>query len=256
MGHAHQIEVAQALVQARQQRRACDASTFTNTLRDAADAYAVQRLVAQALHGPDAVFPRYWKSGGPSREAIATHAPLPAEGVWPSPADARRSPCNIRLIEVEIALRLGRDVTPLEAAALLPDAAPALVDAMAVSIELVDSRWRQGVQAPALLKLADLQSHGALVLGEWIAFAPRDWATQPVTVRIGDASPLTFSGSHSMGDPAWVLPAWLRHATREGHAVPRGTVVTTGTWCGMLPANAGDLVTARFDGIGEVALQL
>jgi 2-keto-4-pentenoate hydratase len=256
MGQAHQIEVTQALVQARQQRRACDASTFVDALRDAADAYAVQGLVAQALHGPDAAFPRYWKSGGPSREATATHAPLPAEGVWPSPADARRWPCNIRLIEVEIALRLGRDVTPLEAAEVTPDAARSLVDAMTVSIELVDSRWLQGVQAPALLKLADLQSHGALVLGEWIPFAARDWAAQAVAVHIGAGSPVTFKGSHSMGDPAWVLPAWLRHATRDGHAAPRGTVVTTGTWCGMLPAHAGDLVTARFEAIGEASLQL
>ena len=256
MGQAHQLEVTQALVQARQQRRACDAATFTDTLRDAADAYAVQRLVAQAVQGPDPAFPRYWKSGGPSREATATHAPLPAEGVWPSPADARRWPCNIRLIEVEIALRLGRDVTPLEAAALTPHAARALIDAMTVSIELVDSRWLQGVQAPALLKLADLQSHGALVLGEWISFAAKDWAAQTVAVRIGAGSPVTFKGSHSMGDPVWVLPAWLRHATREGATVPRGTVVTTGTWCGMLPAKAGDLVTARFEGIGEASLQL
>lgn len=256
MWQAHQIEVTQALVQARQQRRACDAGAFSNILRDAADAYAVQHLVAQALHGPDPAFPRYWKSGGPSREAVATHAPLPAEGVWPSPADARRWPCNIRLIEVEIALRLGRDVMPEEAAALSHDAAPSLVDAMTVSIELVDSRWLQGVQAPALLKLADLQSHGALVLGEWIPFAVQDWTAQTVAVRIGAGSPMTFKGSHSMADPAWVLPAWLRHATRKGHAVPRGTVVTTGTWCGMLPAGAGDLVTARFEGIGEVSLQL
>jgi 2-keto-4-pentenoate hydratase len=256
MGQAHQIEVTQALVQARQQRRACDARALANTLRDAADAYAVQGLVAQALHGPDPAFPRYWKSGGPSRETVATHAPLPAEGVWPSPADARRWPCNIRLIEVEIALRLGRDITPAETAALSHETAPALVDAMTASIELVDSRWLQGVQAPALLKLADLQSHGALVLGEWIPFAPRDWAAQTLAVRIGAGSPVTFKGSHSMGDPAWVLPAWLRHATREGHTAPRGTVVTTGTWCGMLPVSAGDLVTARFEGIGEVSLQL
>ena len=256
MRQAHQIEVTQALVQARQDRRGCDARALANSLRDAEDAYAVQRLVAQALQGPDRAFPPYWKSGGPSREATPTHAPLPVEGVWPSPADARRWPCIIRLIEVEIALRLGRDVTPAEAATLTHETAPSLVDAMTVAIELVDSRWRQGVQAPALLKLADLQSHGALVLGEWIPFVAMDWAAQEVVVRIGDGPPATFRGSHSMGDPAWVLPAWLRHATREGHTAPRGTVVTTGTWCGMLPAHPGELVTARFEGIGEAALQL
>ncbi len=35
-----------------------------------------------------------------------------------------------------------------------------------------------------LAKLADQQSHGALVLGDWIAFEARDWATQTCRVRI------------------------------------------------------------------------
>lgn len=127
---------------------------------------------------------------------------------------------------------------------------------MTVSIEIVDSRWQQGVNAPSLLKLADLQSHGALVLGEWVPFAPRDWTEQACTVTIGNAAPMEFRGSHSMGDPAWVLLAWLRHATREGRTVPAGTVVTTGTWCGMLPAAAGDRVSAHFEGVGEAVVQL
>lgn len=253
MVQPHLLEVAQALIQARRERRPADALPLADKLHDAADAYAVQALVAQAFQGPGC--PRYWKSGGPSREATATHAALPAEGVWPSPADARLWPCNMRLIEVEIALRLGRDVTAVDAATLSHEAAPSLIDAMTVSIELVDSRWLQAMQAPPLLKLADLQSHGALVLGEWIPYAPQDWATQDVTVRIGSDSPVSFRGTHSMGDPAWVLPAWLRHAAAR-QTVPRGTVVTTGTWCGMLPAHAGDLVTARFDRVGKAALQL
>jgi 2-keto-4-pentenoate hydratase len=38
--------------------------------------------------------------------------------------------------------------------------------------------------------------------------------------------------------------------------VPRGTVVTTGTWCGLLEAHQGDRVRAVFDGIGEAEVQL
>ncbi len=246
--------VAEALVQARRSHRPSDALPLAGQLQTAADAYAVHALV-DGERGAGS-FPGHWKSGGPSRTAEATHAPLPAAGVWASPADASAWPFMLRLVEVEIALRLGQAVTPQQAAALTHDSAPALVDAMAVSIEIVDSRWQQGVNAPALLKLADLQSHGALVLGEWVPFAPRDWSAQACTVTIGSAAPAEFRGSHSMGDPAWVLPTWLRHATRDGHIVPAGTVVTTGTWCGMLPAAAGDRVTARFDDIGEAAVQL
>jgi 2-keto-4-pentenoate hydratase len=252
----HSIErVARALLQARRERQPTDAALLAGALETPAEAYAVQALVAQGMEAAPQT-PRYWKSGGPSRDAVLTHAALPERGVWTSPADARGWHCNVRLIEAEIALRLGRDVTPAEAARLTPETAGSLVDAMAVSIELVDSRWREGVQAPPLLKLADLQSHGALVLGAWQPWAPRDWASQECTVQIG-AGPLERRrGTHALGDPLWVLPAWLRHATREGIAVPRGTVVTTGTWCGMLPAAAGDRVVARFEGVGEAALQL
>jgi 2-keto-4-pentenoate hydratase len=248
--------VADALLRARRDARPADASALAATLHDATGAYAVQDLVARALQGPATGFPRFWKSGGPSRDAVLTHAALPANGVWPSPADARAWHCNIRLIEVELALRLGRDVTAAEAGRLTPATAASLVDGMAVSIELVDSRWQQGVQAPPLLKLADLQSHGALVLGDWQPFSPRDWAHQECTVRIGAGPIERRHGTHALGDPLWVLPEWLRHLTRSGAVVPAGTVVTTGTWCGMLPAEAGDLVVACFEGVGQASLQL
>ena len=86
-------------------------------LKAPADAYEVQALVARG-QAADAAFPRHWKSGGPSRVAEPTHAPLPAQGVWASPAAAGGWPFNLRLIEVEIALRLGKSVTPGQAAAL------------------------------------------------------------------------------------------------------------------------------------------
>ena len=127
---------------------------------------------------------------------------------------------------------------------------------MAVSIEIVDSRWQQARDAGALLKLADLQSHGALVLGEWQAFAQRDWPHQACTVQVGNAAPKRFRGTHSLNDPVWLLPLWLRHVTRHGATVPRGTVVTTGTWCGMLEAHKGDKVRAVFEGVGEAEVQL
>jgi len=248
--------VAAALLQAWRENRPADAAPLEGRLASADEGYAAQDSVARQAGWFDAGVPRFWKSGGPTRTAVLTHAPLPPRQVWPSPADARDAHFNLRLIEAEVALRLGRDVTPAQAAALTPETAASLVDGMAVSIEVVDSRWRQARDAGALLKLADLQSHGALTLGEWQAFAARDWAQQTCTVTIGSAAPKTFRGTHSLQDPAWLLPTWLQHVTRQGATVPRGTVVTTGTWCGMLEAQRGDLVRAVFDGIGEVQIQL
>jgi len=226
-------------------------------LPDADTAYAVQDAVAQTLGWFDGDVPRHWKSGGASL-ATQSHAPLPPPGVWASPADARAWPfITVRGIEAEIALRLARDVDASLAAALDLGAARALVDAMCVSIELVDTRWQDGLNAPLLTRLADLQSHSALVLGAWLPFTPaRDWAAQPCRVQIGTQPLFEGRGSHAIGDPAAVLPAWLRHATRGSRTVPAGTVVTTGTWCGLLTAQAGDAVEVVFDGIGQARVQL
>lgn len=225
-------------------------------LPDAASAYAVQDGVASALGWFGGVMPQYWKSGGPSPTAVQTHAPLPPAGVWVSPADARGWTFQFRGIEAEIALRLGQDVTAADAARLDLAAVKSLVDVMGVSIEIVDSRWTEGLAAPAEAKLADLQSHGALVLGDWALFdAEHDWPQQVCRVRIGAADERRFVGTHSMADPCWVLPAWLRHATQAGGQVPAGTMVTTGTWCGLLHAAPGDAVHVAFDGIGEARVQ-
>jgi 2-keto-4-pentenoate hydratase len=248
--------VAAALLQAHRERRSVDAAPLEPLLHGPEDAYAVQERVAREMGWFGGTVPRHWKSGGPSRPALMTHAGLPPKNVWPSPADARGHHFNLRLIEAEVALKLARDVKPADAAALTHESATELVDAMTVSIEIVDSRWRQAREAGALLKLADLQSHGALVLGEWKPFAARDWSRQTCVVQIGKGDARTFQGTHSLEDPAWLLPIWLRHATRNGATVVRGTVVTTGTWCGLLEAQRGDKVRAVFDGIGEAEVQL
>lgn len=246
------VNAADALLAARRSGQAVPAVVPA----DAGAAYAAQAAVARALGWFDAGAPRHWKSGGPSRTALQTHAPLPPAGVWASPARASTWPLRLRGIEAELALRLDRDVDAALAATLDADSAAALVDAVCVSIEIVESRWAEGLDAPPLAKLADLQSHGALVLGPWVRFAPRDWSRQACHVTIGRAAPQVFTGTHSMGDPAWVLPAWLRHASAGGATVAAGTVVTTGTWCGLLTAGAGDRVQVAFHGIGEAVVEV
>lgn len=249
--------VAAALLQARRENRPADAAPLEMMLQAPEEAYAVQEQVGRSADWFDTGVPRHWKSGGPSRTGALTHAPLPPRNVWASPADARACHFNHRLIEVEVALRLAQDVSPDDAAGLAHATAAMLVDGMTVSIEVVDSRWRQFPQLSAtLLKLADQQSHGALVLGEWRPFEARDWGSQTCVVQIGNGAPQSFRGSLSLEDPTWLLPIWLQHVTRQGATVPRGTIVTTGTWCGMLPAQRGDKVKVVFDGIGEAQVQL
>ncbi|MFC7461815.1 fumarylacetoacetate hydrolase family protein [Hydrogenophaga defluvii] len=250
-----QLPVIDALLQARRSATPADALPLAASLSEPDQAYAVQVAVMAQLTGQPGV-PRHWKSGGPSRDLPLTHAPLPPDGVWASPATAGDWPFHQRGIEIEIALRLGVAVDAAQAASLQPDAVDHLIDAMAVSIEVVDSRWQQASAAAPLLRLADFQSHGALVLGNWVPYVRRDWAAQTCRVTVGTQPPLQRQGSHSLGDPAWLLPQWLQRACALYGEVPAGTVVTTGTWVGIVPAQRGDAVVAVFDGIGEARVRL
>ena len=252
--------VTHTLLQARAHARLADALPLAESLAGVQEAYAVQQAVARQQDWFYNGAPRAWKSGGAARGIALTHAPLPPAGVWASPATVARWPVYARGIEAEIALRLGEDVSPSQAARLVEGQGAELIDAMAVSIELVESRWLQQFSAPPLLLLADQLCHGALVLGDWqpcdLVNAAPDWSRQVCRLRVGSAEVTEHVGTHSLGDPAWLLAEWLRHATAEYGTLRAGTVVTTGSWVGLVRAQPGERVHAQFEGIGEAWLQL
>jgi hypothetical protein len=244
------ISITAELLQAH--ARATPASAGQIKPPSAAHAYDIQSAVWQARFGSADHGAMAWKAGGPPDEARLTYAALPAHGVRNSPADLRDLPCRLRLVEAEIALRLGREVLANEVATLDRQGVEALIEAMTVSIEWVDSRWDTGIASPDLLRLADMQSHAGLVLGAWVPWRAVDWSKQVCEVQIGEQPVRTWTGSHSCADPAWVIAPWLRHVVRRGAShIAAGTVVTTGSWVGVLEAGTADRVVVRFPGIGE-----
>lgn len=236
-----------ALTQAHLSGQPLPAAEWVSAVHGEADAYAVQNGVAAALGWAEGPLVRHWKSGAASRSGPFSHAPLnpaginPAGRIWP-----------VLGVEAEVALRLGREVSAESARSMTPEVAGDWVDAMAVAVELVGSRWTEGLNAPERLRMADHQSNAGLVLGPWEPYAVRDWSAQTCQVQVGSAAPVTRTGSHSLNDPAWLLPAWLQHLTRHGAAVPADTVVTTGSWVGCLPVQPGEWVRVVFAGLGEL----
>lgn len=249
-------DVADILVEARRTGTQAKAAALDVGIASIEKAYAVQDRVASMLNWFGEVAPTYWKSGGPGKEKAILHAALPPDGVLASPGDASDLLLFAPGIEAEIALRLGRDVTPNISDQLTYANIDDLIDSMTVAIEVVDSRWFEGPDAPAMLRLADQQSHGALVLGEWQPYARRNWAAQTCRIRIGTQEDQVRQGTHAYGDPTWAVPEWLRHATRKGATVAAGTVVTTGTWCGILPVERGERIVVEFERLGEVAIRV
>ena len=219
-------------------------------LRERADAYAVQDA-ALAVLGPIGG----WKVGAGGLAVEPHCAPLPARGIMNTGVVIPALRYRARLLELEVALRVGTDLhvvhdlpTPSELAQHF--------DAVLPAIEVVESRLAEGQAAQPLAKLADLQSHGALVVGAPSAIAPSDVDLRTVQAMLWfDADCVARTVGGNPAQEVWRLLGWLaRHCTERGVPLTRGQIVTTGSCTGLLPAPADRPVRGEIAGIGVVEL--
>ncbi|WP_228747458.1 fumarylacetoacetate hydrolase family protein [Bradyrhizobium sp. BR 10289] len=215
---------------------------------DRAAAYAIQDATLAAI-GPIGG----WKVGAPNAEAEPNCAPLPASGLLASGARLARG--GLRGVEAEVALRVARTLTADDIA--LPEAELARAfDAAYPAIEVVETRLADWTSSDALAKLADLQSHGALLLGPAAAvnIASIDLRRVEAHISIGGDVGKQTTGGNPAGD-IWRMLRWLiRHCTDRGVPLSRGQIVTTGSCTGMMFAQEGDAVRVRLADFGEVAV--
>ena len=213
----------------------------------AADAFAIQARVAAHL-GPAGA----WKVGRGPASAPFTAAPIAKSHV-------RASPCTwpagdfLRLgIEVEIAVRLGRDLPAGADEAAVRDA----IAAVHAAIEIVDSRFDTWPVPDPLWALADNQNNGGLVLDP----DGRPPSGEPlgrgrVELKVDGETVFSGEGANPAGDPLPLV------ALLAGHLAPTGglaaeTIVTLGSLSGILFVEPGARVEASVAGIGRVALSL
>jgi 2-keto-4-pentenoate hydratase len=218
---------------------------------DTEAAYAVQDATIAGL-GPLAG----WKVGakGPTQQPAC--APLPTPGVLDSGAALRGPPWRLRGIEVEVAVRLGKDLIPT---ASEPDTETlrGAIDAVLPVIEVVETRLADWRDSPPLAQLADLQSHGALVIGQAAQMNPGDLDLRNLEAYLAfDGQPVASTrGANPAGD-LWRLLGWLAwHCAQRGQPLRAGQIITTGSCTGMLFASEGARVQAQLAGIGLVELQ-
>jgi 2-keto-4-pentenoate hydratase len=218
---------------------------------DTAAAYAVQDATLAAI-GPIAG----WKVGAKGPDSEPNCAPLPAQGVAASGAALLGPPWRMRGIEVEVAVRLGRDL-------VAPDREPqadeirAAIDAVLPAIEVVESRLAHWRESAPLAQLADLGTHGGLVLGAPSAIDPKELDLRTVQAYLAfDGQPVVSARGANAAADIWRLLGWLaRHCTQRGQPLRAGQVITTGSCSGLLFAPEGAHVQAQVEGIGLVELR-
>ncbi len=221
--------------------------------RTDADAYAIQRAVAEAAGWFASSRPTAWKVGAASRDATPNAAPLRPGVVRPSPAKFAHGSFNRILIEGEVAFRLREPLAP-EGPDIGPSHVAAAVGELVVTMEIVDPRYRDMDAAGPALRLADQSLNGALVVGNGIPYRePVAWSSLVATVRCNGIVVKETRGGHPLGNPLFLL-AWLAgHAAGQGHALAAGDLVTAGTWTGVVEAMPGQTIDVEFPAIGRAS---
>jgi 2-keto-4-pentenoate hydratase len=237
-------DIAQRLLAARRTRRPIAAAEHDGP-QDIATAHDVQWTVTRALAAGQRV--AHWKVGAATCDETPLAAPIPPPRVLPSPARWIDGPVSALSIEAEVAFRVARDIDTAQAATLTPAQA---FDRVLVTIEVCDTRLADANPAP-MWKLADSLSNAGLVVGaEGVAPNAVDYAALHCEVQVDGVVAFDGTGTHPLRDPRVLLPWFLTHAVARA-PLRAGDIVTTGSWCGMLPVRAGSRVVVRFAGVGS-----
>ncbi|MEO6653709.1 MAG: fumarylacetoacetate hydrolase family protein [Ilumatobacteraceae bacterium] len=159
-----------------------------------------------------------------------------------------------RVVEAEIAFRIGRDVAEI-AEGHTHETIADHIDAVIPAIEIVDHRfvsWAVGALAVA----ADNAIHGWWVHGDPVTdWRHLDLSSTSVEVRVDGRTVTTGSGAAVLGHPLTVM-AWLAdELPRFGRSLCAGDLVTTGVTTDVFEAASGETVTAEFSAIGTVELR-
>ncbi|MDE1980778.1 MAG: 2-keto-4-pentenoate hydratase [Betaproteobacteria bacterium] len=194
-----------------------------------AAAYQIQRELLDLLGETAAA----WKVGTAPAPETVWGSPLPQGCVRHSPARLQRAPGSVFGLELEIAFRFARTFP----AGQLPDKDEdilAALEAMALAVEVVSTRYLGWPEVPDLLKLADLQNHGALVLGEPMPYrADFPFLAPRGALRLDGADVSKQPMGNPAGDPRRLLAPFVRQCAARGLPVQREHWITTGSYSGI-----------------------
>jgi len=171
----------------------------------------------------------------------------------PSPARIPADRFIVRVLEVELAFRVGADIAPAGAPWDERSIAPKLA-AILPALEVVDSRYTRFLEAGGLQLAAD-----NAVAGHWVYGPERtDWrdldlADYEVSLSVNGELKERGSSAAVLGHPLTAM-AWLANVLAEtGETIGAGEVVTTGTCTKPLAVDGGDEAVADLGRLGLVS---
>jgi len=215
-------------------------------------AYEVQHETLRLLHAQIGG----WKVGGKTPTAPIVGAPLPLLGLHKSGVELVRKDFTPLALELEIGFRFKRSFepsnTPYDEALVLDS-----IGTMCATIEVVTSRYAKWPNENPMSQLADLQSHGALVVGEASPYqSDYPYLCPELSFEFNGESVLKGPVANPSGDPRRTLPWVVNHCASRGIPITSETIITTGSYTGVYLVNSIGLAIGKIPGLAPVTLKL
>lgn len=214
-----------------------------------AEAYRVQADIAKTIGATVG-----WKVGRKAPTAAPAFAPLFENRIYRSNATLPRDDFRLWLLEAELVFRIGLNLPPIGR----PYARQKIFDSIeevSAGFEIIDSRFGSWPDLTPQLLVADLLSHGAMVIGSGVSPSPAmSFERAKVRFLIDERVAVEGEGGNPAGDVI-ELVVWLaNHLALTGVGLRAGDLVTTGSYTGMTQLPPGSRAVADFADIGSVAI--
>lgn len=193
-----------------------------------------------------------FKCGRRAPDAIPKLAPVFAADVHRD--DATLGPCRsgVRLVELEIGFRLLSDPPDLDDPDYL-SRLRACVE-MLPALEIVDSRLVDRTAADGAWQLADNQNSGRIVLGtRFPGVKDIELDERDVLLEVGGRELHRGPAPVPGGDAFLTFAAFARTVGTHCGGPRAGQTCITGALVGPCPAQAGDRIRGRIEGLGTVS---
>ncbi|WP_345815603.1 2-keto-4-pentenoate hydratase [Paraburkholderia sp. PREW-6R] len=244
--------LSQLLADARRDHTTLNALAPEQIPATADAAYAIQHEILQ--QGDARI--GGWKIGAKAASGPIQGAPLPHVDLHADGARLPRSAFAPLGLELEIAFRFNRLFEP--STAPYDDATVvASIGSVGATIEIVASRYAHWPDVDKLAQLADLQNHGALIVGEFSPYRD-DFPFEAPSLHFSfDGHDVVESApANPAGDPRRLLTWLVNHATSRGVTVTPDMVITTGSYTGMFFPRKAGTASGRIEGLAPVSLTL
>lgn len=249
-------KIALMLVQSKEQRTPLLTGELSGfSLEQFKEAYDIQNAVANIRQETFGRSARVWKASAADVNAEPVAAPIPSQWVYQSPTTVVSTNFNMIGVEAELAFRFAEDL-PKREKPYGRDEIMSAIEEVFVAIEIIDSRIKDWKNASQLWLLADNLVSGGFVQGSGVKLWEQlDPSNQQVLLLVDGVEKVVRQGGYPLGDPTLLVPWTVNHCIERHGIFSKGSMVTTGSWTGVVFVEPESEVQIMFPNIGEAKVR-